>query len=46
MLLAVRMEGGPQARDAVPLEAGKVGSPCSRGASKKDQPCPSLDSAL
>ena len=37
-LLAVRMQEGPQARDAAPLEAGKGGNRCSPGASGRTSP--------
>lgn len=40
-LLAVAMEEGPRARDAVPLEAGTGRKRFSRGLGK-DQPCPHL----
>lgn len=40
-LLAVTMEEGPRARDAVPLEAGTGRKRFSRGLGK-DQPCPHL----
>ena len=37
-LLAVRMQEGPRARDAAPLEAGKGGNRCSPGASGRTSP--------
>lgn len=40
-LLAVTMEEGPRARDAVPLEAGTGRKRFSRGL-QKDEPCPHL----
>ena len=36
-LLAVRMQEGPRARDAAPLEAGKGGNRCSPGASGRNK---------
>ena len=37
-LLAVRMQEGPRARDAAPLEAGKGGNRCCPGASGRTGP--------